>query len=805
IMRVDIGPLKGKILEVSGVINNSVILVTPRLASYCGFSMKIDPLGDAIVYASLQNCFALNVEDKVFKTVLNLRLYGNQMVEDELYQVAETCYYTDWAAREIICDRNYMEASERSRTFRGHVPKREGKMDQLLQNKGFKITKVVFFTPEERIMEVTEAQRAGYEIANTPTRLTLRSSKTAPETYIQQVKGVNMIVLKTSTVFEKKWQMTQIDAAAACPIQQGSISFTPYTIIWFLPKFIEPLISTNQPRLLEVFVGIDGHRLSPAEIAARGYAITVTDLHIIVHIPVGAVGGYFKDDQPFKTYTIEPMLELLWTEGTTLENTRYKVLFPITIPVPQIVDNTVAKERIFKVLLGPFGDDVALINITFPSGVLSAADCNVRGFNVQEHRSHNGSLKFLTLQVPFTDRLVLQMVFFILGMNIRTCFNSDLSPFISGSCDHANFYVLVKYGTHGAQFQTLLGKRTLSPDLAQQYNARENGTHFSVTVPFSAPDVVFEAVQGSSIRSRLDVTLRNPQTGRHVKDFALTCQFYSTLTECFPNGTITTVAVKVESVPSLNPGQLTLRDPNCGPRFSDDRFAYFVFTANSCGTKRKFLPNVMRYENEISLPNYLEKQDSQIICYYVVNTTYALTFHTRARRSQPYAEAAKGKLQIAMRLALDDTYSAFHQDEDYPLTKFLQEPLYFEVELMTLTNPHVSLELENCWATVDKDGTSQPRWNLIINGCVNPVDPHQVVFHSVWVDARVKYPSHHKRFEVRTFSFMKDQDTMSPQVLNIISICNSQCTIKNDISDCQHPSLPTHPTHRPKKNQSIKK
>uniref|UniRef100_A0A673BQX5 ZP domain-containing protein n=1 Tax=Sphaeramia orbicularis TaxID=375764 RepID=A0A673BQX5_9TELE len=760
IMRVDIGPLKGKILEVSGVINNSVILVTPRLASYCGFSMKIDPLGDAIVYASLQNCFALN-EDKVFKTVLNLRLYGNQMVEDELYQVAETCYYTDWAAREIICDRNYMEASERSRTFRAPV-----------KDKGFKITKVVFFTPEERIMEVTEAQRAGYEIANTPTRLTLRSSKTAPETYIQQV--MNMIVLKTSTVFEKKWQMTQIDAAAAC-----SISFTPYTIIWFLPKFIEPLISTNQPRLLEVFVGIDGHRLSPAEIAARGYAITVTDLHIIVHIPVGAVGGYFKDDQPFKTYTIEPMLELLWTEGTTLENTRYKVLFPITIPVPQIVDNTVAKERIFKVLLGPFGDDVALINITFPSGVLSAADCNVRGFNVQEHRSHNGSLKFLTLQVPFTDRLSEQTCqFYFIGklscmyLWFFTCLSfSAVSPFISGSCDHANFYVLVKYGTHGAQFQTLLGKRTLSPDLAQQYNARENGTHFSVTVPFSAPDVVFEAVQGSSIRSRLDVTLRNPQTGRHVKDFALTCQFYSTLTECFPNGTITTVAVKVESVPSLNPGQLTLRDPNCGPRFSDDRFAYFVFTANSCGTKRKFLPNVMRYENEISLPNYLEKQDSQseelkVICYYVVNTTYALTFHTRARRSQPYAEAAKGKLQIAMRLALDDTYSAFHQDEDYPLTKFLQEPLYFEVELMTLTNPHVSLELENCWATVDKDGTSQPRWNLIINGCVNPVDPHQVVFHSVWVDARVKYPSHHKRFEVRTFSFMKDQDTMSPQVLS---------------------------------------
>uniref|UniRef100_A0A673BRJ6 ZP domain-containing protein n=1 Tax=Sphaeramia orbicularis TaxID=375764 RepID=A0A673BRJ6_9TELE len=685
----------------------------------------IDPLGDAIVYASLQNCFALNVEDKVFKTVLNLRLYGNQMVEDELYQVAETCYYTDWAAREIICDRNYMEGlCKRAAPDDYILPKSPlSKVNKRPIDKGFKITKVV-----GQVMK----------IANTPTRLTLRSSKTAPE--------------RTSS--KRKWQMTQIDAAAAC-----SIYFTPYTIIWFLPKFIEPLISTNQPRLLEVFVGIDGHRLRSAEIAARGYAITVTDLHIIVHILWGP-----SDDQPFKTYTIEPMLELLWTEGTTLENTRYKVLFPITIPVPQIVDSKFCTCAIHHVIYTHL-----LCKITSTPGVALHGPSRPRGNGYTVYSLHMtfGLMAALAGPFSFTARLEAQLL-------------DKVFSRLSGSCDHANFYVLVKYGTHGAQFQTLLGKRTLSPDLAQQYNARENGTHFSVTVPFSAPDVVFEAVQGSSIRSRLDVTLRNPQTGRHVKDFALTCQFYSTLTECFPNGTITTVAVKVESVPSLNPGQLTLRDPNCGPRFSDDRFAYFVFTANSCGTKRKFLPNVMRYENEISL--------LKVICYYVVNTTYALTFHTRARRSQPYAEAAKGKLQIAMRLALDDTYSAFHQDEDYPLTKFLQEPLYFEVELMTLTNPHVSLELENCWATADKDGTSQPRWNLIINGCVNPVDPHQVVFHSVWVDARVKYPSHHKRFEVRTFSFMKDQDTMSPQMFvhcDVVicdsrnpqgGVCNGQCS-----------------------------
>lgn len=77
--------------------------------------------------------------------------------------------------------------------------------------------------------------------------------------------------------------------------------------------------------------------------------------------------------------------------------------------------DTVPMERMFKVLLGPVGSDVALMNIAFPSEVLSVADCNLRGFNVLEHMSPNSSTKVFTLNVPFTDRVVLQMVSFTLN------------------------------------------------------------------------------------------------------------------------------------------------------------------------------------------------------------------------------------------------------------------------------------------------------------------------------------------------------------------------------------------------------
>lgn len=90
---------------------------------------------------------------------------------------------------------------------------------------------------------------------------------------------------------------------------------------------------------------------------------------------------------------------------------------------------------------------------------------------------------------------------------------------------------------------------------------------------------------------------------------------------------MTALALKLESVPLLNPSQLTLADPSCGPVHSDDRSAFFVFTVNSCGTTRKvhchsmitwclsytaelvtffqFMTNAMLYENEISLPDEL--------------------------------------------------------------------------------------------------------------------------------------------------------------------------------------------------------
>uniref|UniRef100_A0A8C7KJU7 ZP domain-containing protein n=1 Tax=Oncorhynchus kisutch TaxID=8019 RepID=A0A8C7KJU7_ONCKI len=532
-------------------------------------------------------------DDKMFSLVMQFRLPGNHMTEDPVYRVGKTCSYTPWTSREILCDRNYMEASEQS-------------MPQwtCLQSR-YKMTAVVF-SPSKNVMNVDEVQRKGYAIANTLTRLVLRSPHNAEETYLQNVAGVPMRVLSTSTFFEQKWLVTRVDATAVCPTPEA-VAFTPEVITWYMPKHIDPLFSSDAFTMLEVYMGIDAKRLDTEEMAARNYSVLVTEAHIIVEIPVGAVGGYFKshiqDDQYFVTYTIEPMLELLWIEEDAHENTSYKVLFPITTPPmarpPQVHTplDTVPEQAVFVLELGTFNLDVELLNITFPTMVLTVAECNARGFNVQEQRSPDNTLKTFRMEVPFSDPVVfkerraeqgvttftLQLIYGLVIFPEYAPFSHSavvdavlldiVPPSVTGNCDQENFHITVDYRNQEPFFVVLVGKRLLNHEFAQQY-LTEGDTDFIITLPFSSPDAVFE-VRRSPKTSQLVVTNTEPRS----------------------DGYLSLLPHLQESDPD---------DPACGPTYSDDRFAYFHFTVNSCGTTRKFINNVMLYENEISLPDELE-------------------------------------------------------------------------------------------------------------------------------------------------------------------------------------------------------
>lgn len=65
-------------------------------------------------------------------------------------------------------------------------------------------------------------------------------------------------------------------------------------------------------------------------------------------------------------------------------------------------------------------------------------------------------------------------------------------PALTGTCDQKHFYIRVKYGSQDRNFETAVGMRQLTPDLAKAYKLQENRTHLILRVPYNAQDSNFE-------------------------------------------------------------------------------------------------------------------------------------------------------------------------------------------------------------------------------------------------------------------------------------------------------------------------
>ncbi|MGH0120456.1 UNVERIFIED_CONTAM: hypothetical protein FKN15_066343 [Acipenser sinensis] len=132
-------------------------------------------------------------------------------------------------------------------------------------------------------------------------------------------------------------------------------------------------------------------------------------------------------------------------------------------------------------------------------------------------------------------------------------------------------------------------------------------------------------------------------------------------------------------------------------------------------------------------------------------------------------------VDTAVTCPTDSTYNDFYGAQDYPVVKYLRRPLYFEVELLYSRDPQAELFLENCWATYSADRNISPKWDVVVDSCENSADEYLTIFHPVSSNARVLFPSHLKRFEVKMFSFTSGRDALKGQIYFHCSvvICDS--------------------------------
>ncbi|NXK04237.1 ZP2 protein, partial [Herpetotheres cachinnans] len=765
------------------------------MASQCGYTVTYSNWSNIEFRASALSCHS-RLEKDVFTVTVQIKAsHTPDMKNATTHLKSESCYYGPWSQRELVCESNYMEVSVRKevpqivKDFTQNEPE-----DWILAFPEAKageasIWQIVFHQPEEKkALLVSDAWSAGYGLNTTDTRILLRIPYTAVQVQMVEDQGITFSAVRSSTFYKQRWMILMVDTAVACPVD--GVDYTNKTIIWTVPKYIQPL-SAGATSFKDVLVeaGVNLHKLSAKEMASRKYVL-LNDLNIItMKIPIGAEGGYYKTSvssgQHGAKYTINLFLEHQW-EDNKWGLTKHTIIKEIETPFEQvelaITTNSNLNVRLINVTVGTFLPDVELVNLTIEGATVAVPEAVQHGYLTHEINYANGSKAYVIqvqLDAPSVKKEYMRADMRAHTLNVTLEFithptsetfavpvitvsavKDAVLPTARGFCDGRNLHLIITHGNVDQNWLPFISDWHLTPEAVQKYNysLRDNGTHLAISVPFLSSHVNYEDFHTSGIKASLHLTLKDGITLANRRHFSISCRFSpSELIQCLPNGTVVITAVKLVGVADLDTSLLVLRDRRCKPSLVTEKTATFKFNVNTCGTSRKFNSTTMIYENAVlyfrpgnDTPVYRLK----FVCWYAIKQTVDVQYESK-KNPPPSVKPGFGALALSMKLFKEKSYLEPYQESEYPVVKYLRETLYFEVELLQPKDVRLELNLDDCWATNSQSQDSLPRWPILVNGCENSEDSYRTVFHEVNSSLRVKLPQHLKRFEVRMFTFVQ--------------------------------------------------
>ncbi|XP_067823990.1 mucin-17-like [Heptranchias perlo] len=236
--------------------------------------------------------------------------------------------------------------------------------------------------------------------------------------------------------------------------------------------------------------------------------------------------------------------------------------------------------------------------------------------------------------------------------------------------------------------------------------------------------------------------------------------------DCTNNGLFTIVVPRVATVPPLNLGSVYLvnnASSECIPVARTSEFIVFSFPLNSCGSMQMIDGQNITYTVDIIAKRRIRNgprgsitRDStfrlHVICHLTGSRNIPLMLVVNTPSPLPFV-VKDGVLKMEMRIAKEESYSTWFADEDYPIVKFLREPVYVEVHLLHRVDANIALVLNDCWATQTSDPHHGKQWSILVNGCPYYGDNYLTQLHAVEATSSLLFPTHHKRFEVKTFAF----------------------------------------------------
>ncbi|KAM6177365.1 zona pellucida sperm-binding protein 4 [Erethizon dorsatum] len=260
---------------------------------------------------------------------------------------------------------------------------------------------------------------------------------------------------------------------------------------------------------------------------------------------------------------------------------------------------------------------------------------------------------------------------------------------------------------------------------------------------------------------------------------ASTCYYGNTVTShCNQEGHFSIAVSREVASPALRLDSVRLvlgNDSGCEPVMVTHAFVLFQFPFTSCGTTSWVTGEQTVYGNELIANRDVRTwgrgsitRDSifrlQVSCSYSLNSS---TFPVNVQvftLSPPLPKTQAGPLTLELQIAKDKDYGSFYVASDYPVVKFLRDPVYVEVSILHRTDPSLGLLLQQCWATPSPNPLHQLQWPILVKGCPYTGDNYRTQRIPVETASHLPFPSHHQRFSFSTFSFV--DSTRAKQALS---------------------------------------
>ncbi|KAM3924620.1 uncharacterized protein RB166_007945 [Leptodactylus fuscus] len=762
-------------LEALSNSGSSDVMLTSR-AAQCGYTITNDVYGNVEVRISFFGCWVKNMNDKNFD--INVQFRVNRGGQIALYPVSMSCANKgSWDVREIVCEENYMEVSvtrivpvvilkilsqagpvvgisQRWQVWFNNSNVPIPADDAISRGYGVNatVTRVVFrapyHTPESQVVQIGKFH---LDI--------LSSNMLYSQTLIRIIVDTTLACPQDPPVFTAtgiSWQ----SPAVLTPLISGEVGNDTFDM-----GINGELLNSTAIEAYNYVFQSNGSAVEVAVPYGAPGGYLESDI----------VNNTYMTKYSIHLYLQRHWVGINEDDSTT--HTTYKpVVAPVIIQVPVFLDHTFKKNFYFNVSLGNFYSDVNLKSFIIHNVPVTLGELSPRQMTTVTATNPNNTHAFY-LTVPFSDRLVektylggLQRRYRLYVTYVMTlvpknktftyngvveCVLPDVDPpNITSYCAPDRVILDVSRGNLDYYWLPYLRDLPLDDALITSQNiiVRNSASRLYIEVPYTSVGLIYETkdvavnakmyglflgmtmdevtLDGSLVT--LNFTFRDNQTQEVIASHTTTCPFPTKNPICFSNGTIVVTVDSTRTRPVFDARKTHLRDSRCVPQKATTERALFKFTAYTCDTTRRFDGDYLVYENEVTFDREVLLPEQPIISR---DSTYRLTVRCRypirgnlwlsgQNSSAVQLGNADGQLRVLRRrarahvaeltLAKDGTFTAFYQNEDFPISVQSADVLYIQIDLQS---PEPMAALKDCWATTFPGQDGITRWDLVVDGC----------------------------------------------------------------------------------------